>query len=153
MNIDEEELEKILEDVIKEKEDSGSTCSVFSSDEVSAEDVFQDVIDTLDNPIQKKHENIIHLMHIFLVVFCILFGCYTFYKFLDVKFDRVSFYKNKCCVDFYNETRCMLDYYWKEFLDYWLENKNYLEECCYWLSPYSKKFTKLYCNPTCLESL
>ena len=161
MQIDEDELDRILnENSLESKEElsdnDGSTCSVLSSDE-DVENFKND--DYLDNPIQEKHEKTVTALHISLVIFCFCFGTFVFISFLPDELFQHDFleiyFKNKCCSILYNETRCKVEYYCKNIFDSWVKKNNLsdklLNNCCYWLSPYSKNITTLYCNPYCIR--
>ena len=168
MDINEEELDNILKDYVNtsnenpESENEGSTCSVFSSEEEELkinEDNNEDNNDYLNNPIQIKHEKTVTGLHVLLVMFCFCFGTFMFISFLPESLFQNKFlenyFKTKCCSIIYNETRCKVEYYCKNIFDSWVKKNNLtdklLDNCCYWLSPYSKNITTLYCNPYCIN--
>jgi hypothetical protein len=153
-----QELDEILEEVIsKSNENEDSICSVFSEEEVK-QNFSDDKQDYLNNPIQVKHEKILTGVYSMLAIFCFCFGIYVFLYFLPDELFQKNFFeiyfKTKCCSTIYNETRCKVEYYCKNIFDSWVKKNNLtdklLNNCCYWLSPYSKNITTLYCNPYCI---
>jgi len=110
--------------------------------------------DPLDNEIQIHY---IFIKDIFYVTLLMSLAIYMFIRFLPMEINNSSFlwitFKNYCCKNIFNETRCQLNTYCNNSLIKYMEIKNistdFLPKCCYWFAEYSGK-PLLYCNPKCL---